>query len=230
MGKNKFIAIEGLDGSGKSTQIELLTQHFHREGVDTRFVHFPRLHEGFFGEMISSFLRGDFGSADQVHPKLVSLMFAEDRNDFAPQINAWMNEGIVVIVDRYVNSNLAFQCAKLKTEAEKTTLRNWILELEYSYFKIPRPDFSMFLDVPFSFTEAALTRRLQEAHRNYLNGGEDIHEKDFALQQAVKAEYETLLQLDSRMKRITCFTTDQIMKSRDSIHADILQCIHAEGI
>lgn len=230
MRKNKFIAIEGLDGSGKSTQIDLLTHHFHAEGIDTRFVHFPRLHEGFFGEMISSFLRGEFGSAGEVHPKLVSLMFAEDRNDFAPQIREWMEQGIVVIVDRYVNSNLAFQCAKLKTDEEKNTLRNWILHLEYSYFKIPRPDFSMYLDVPFSFTEKALTRRLEEAHRNYLNGGEDIHEKDFSLQRAVKAEYENLLTTDPQMKRITCYSEDQTMRSREAIHASILACMQSEGM
>ena len=91
--KNQFVAIEGLDGSGKSTQIELLLTYLHNKGVETRFIHFPRHNDGVFGTLISKFLRGEFGNVSQVHPQLVALLFAEDRKDFAKTIREWLSNG-----------------------------------------------------------------------------------------------------------------------------------------
>ncbi|SFD32844.1 dTMP kinase [Chitinophaga sp. CF118] len=223
--KSKFIAVEGLDGAGKSTQIALLTEYFNARGIETRFVHFPRHQEGVFGELIAKFLRGDFGDVKQVHPQLVALLFAEDRKAFAQTINDWQANGHVVLVDRYVLSNIAFQCAKLKTEAEKKELREWINMFEYEHNNIPRPDLSFYLDVPFSFTEQALTERRSGEDRKYLNGKEDIHEKDFSLQLAVKHEYEVLADSDDTITKITCYNEDNKMKSVADIHAAIITCI-----
>lgn len=223
--KSKFIAIEGLDGSGKSTQIDLLIAHFERKGLKTKFVHFPRSGEGVFGKMVARFLKGEYGSVAQVHPQLVALMFAEDRKDFAPTLQSWLDEGSIVLMDRYVLSNIAFQCAKTKDEAEKAALRQWILEFEYQYNQIPKPDFSLFLEVPFSFTEKALSSRREGASRDYLDGKDDIHEQDFELQKAVKAEYDLLCKTDSDIKRIICANEKNEMRSIDEIHQIILKAI-----
>jgi dTMP kinase len=220
---SKFIAIEGLDGAGKSTQIALLTEYFNQQGIETRFVHFPRHNEGVFGKLIARFLQGEFGDAGQVHPQLVALLFAEDRKDFASTINEWLSNGYVVLVDRYVLSNIAFQCAKLKTEQEKTALRQWINEFEYEYNKIPQPDLSVYLDVPFAFTEKALAKRRQSIARDYLDGKEDIHEKDLTLQQAVKKEYEVLAAEDAAITRIACYDENQNMRSINDIHKEIVE-------
>lgn len=222
---SRFIAIEGLDGAGKSTQIELLTAYFKKQGIETRFVHFPRHEEGVFGKLVARFLRGEFGDVKTVHPQLVALIFAEDRKAFAGTINSWLKDGYVVLVDRYVLSNIAFQCAKLHTEAEKQELREWINMFEYEYNQIPKPDLSVYLDVPFSFTEKALTRRLLGEGRGYLNGKDDIHEKDFSLQLAVKKEYEVLADTDTTITKITCYTEDNQMKSIQDIHSIIIQGI-----
>src|SRR6476646_9829365 len=93
---SQFIAIEGLDGSGKSTQIELLINYLSSKGFQTKFVHFPRSHEGIFGELISKFLRGEFGNIQDVHPQLTALLFAEDRKEFSPTIIEWLNDGYFV--------------------------------------------------------------------------------------------------------------------------------------
>jgi dTMP kinase len=223
--KSKFIAVEGLDGAGKSTQLALLTEYFNARGIETRFVHFPRHQEGVFGELIAKFLRGEFGDVKQVHPQLVALLFAEDRKAFADTIREWQAAGHVVLVDRYVLSNIAFQCAKLHTENEKQELREWINMFEYEYNKIPKPDHSFYLDVPFSHTEKALTERRSGEERKYLNGKEDIHEKDFSLQLAVKKEYEVLADTDNSITKIQCYNEDSSMKSIAEIHATILQFI-----
>ena len=223
--KNQFVAIEGLDGSGKSTQIELLLTYLHNKGVETRFIHFPRHNDGVFGTLISKFLRGEFGNVSQVHPQLVALLFAEDRKDFAKTIREWLSNGYFVLVDRYVLSNIAFQCAKTKDIKEKKELAEWINVFEYEYNTIPKPNLSLFLDVPFSFTQKSLEARMAVLERDYLNGQDDIHEKDFALQKAVKQEYENMLETDKSITGIKCYNANNEMKSIAEIHAQIVALI-----
>lgn len=223
--KPKFIVIEGLDGSGKSTQIDLLIAHFKHQGIETRFVHFPRHNEGVFGKLIARFLRGEFGEVKDVHPQLVALLFAEDRKEFASTLQGWLDDGHAVLCDRYVLSNIAFQCAKLQTVEEKTMLRDWILDFEFAQNKIPKPDFSLHLSVPFAFTERALTARMEVQARAYLAGAHDIHEKDFSLQLAVKQEYEALVASDKSIRNIVCYNDASEMKSISEIHELILNAI-----
>ncbi len=223
---SKFIAIEGIDGAGKSTQIDLLINYLKTTGIETKFVHFPRSNQGIFGELTAKFLRGDFGDAQQVHPQLVALLFAEDRKAFAPTINEWLAEGYFVLVDRYVLSNVAYQCAKLPTPAEKKELREWIYQLEYDYNQIPKPDLSIYLEVPFSFTKKSLTEQRSGDERNYLAGREDIHEKDMSLQLAVKQEYEAMVKTDKTIHNIRCYNEQEAMRPIADIHKDIVDCIN----
>lgn len=223
-----FIAIEGLDGSGKSTQIELLIRHLNENNIQTKFVHFPRVNEGVFGDLISKFLRGEFGDVSQVHPQLVAILFAEDRKDFSSTINDWLAKDYFVLVDRYVLSNIAFQCAKLKDESEKKYLRDWINEFEYQYNQIPKPDFSIYLDVPFEFIEQSLEERRIKKGRAYLNDKDDIHENDYSLQRAVKQEYDALCRFDPTIHTIHCMDSSNRMRSVDSIHHEIIKMINAK--
>lgn len=224
---SKFIAVEGLDGAGKSTQIELLTKYLESKNEKTKFVHFPRSNQGVFGELIAKFLRGEFGEVKNVHPQLVALLFAEDRKAFAATINEWLRDGYFVLVDRYVLSNIAFQCAKLNSHEEKEYLRNWILDFEYQYNQIPKPQFSIYLDVPFSFVTSALEKRRANEDRDYLQGKDDIHEKDTSLQQAVKKEYEAMVAADDTINRITCCNEAGSMRSKEEIHAEIIQLVNS---
>jgi len=220
-----FIAIEGLDGAGKSTQIKLLTELYSAMEIPTKFVHFPRNEEGVFGKLISGFLRGDYGDVKQVHPQLVALLFAEDRKDFASTLQQWLDEGNVVLVDRYVLSNIAFQCAKTYGKDEKEALRKWIYHFEYEYNKIPKPDLSIYLDVPFSFTHSSLNEKREGDERTYLQGKDDIHEKDMDLQIAVREEYLELANDPDVVTSIKCYDTHGAMFSVETIHQQILACI-----
>lgn len=184
-----FITIEGLDGSGKSTQLKRLCQFLEDKKTPYRYLHFPRLESPVFGSLISRFLRGELGRIDQVDPYLVALMYAGDRHEAAKEIRQWMAQDQLVIVDRYVHSNIAFQCAKSPNESQRDSLRQWILNVEYEINGIPKPEKSVFLDVPFTFTRKNLTSERSGTDRNYLQGQTDIHEADLGFQSRVRDIY-----------------------------------------
>lgn len=199
-----FVVLEGLDGAGKSTQIHKLRELCAARGVQSEYVHFPRFDSPVYGELIARFLRGEFGGVEQVDPYLVALLFAGDRAAAAPQIRQWLAEGKVVVLDRYVYSNVGFQCAKLPAGADRDRLMQWILDLEFVYNRLPRPDISLFLDVPFAFTERKLSEVREGDDRNYLQGGRDIHEDSLALQQRVREVYLAAAARDQSLRVVDC--------------------------
>ena len=216
-----FIVLEGLDGAGKSTQIKQLRQLLASRGIESEYVHFPRFDSPVFGELIARFLRGELGSVESVDPYIVALLFAGDRADMAPQIRAWQAEGKVVIVDRYVYSNIGYQCAKLATEEQRAKLKQWILDTEYGYYNIPRPDLSLFLDVPFAFTAKSLTEQRSGDDRAYLNGDKDIHESSLDLQQMVRNVYLEAAKSDEALQVIDCSNADGGMDTPEGIFSRI---------
>ena len=220
-----FIVLEGLDGAGKSTQIKKLRQLLADRGVESEYVHFPRFDSPVFGELIARFLRGELGSIESVDPYIVALLFAGDRADMAPKIRAWQSEGKVVIVDRYVYSNIGYQCAKLSIAEERMRLKEWILDTEYSYYNIPRPDISLFLDVPFAFTAKSLTEQRSGDDRAYLNGSKDIHESSLDLQQMVRSVYLEASKSDEALKVIDCSNAEGGMDTPDGIFARIEEVV-----
>jgi dTMP kinase len=200
----KFLVVEGVDGSGKSTQIKLITDQLEEKGIPYRYVHFPRTDSPVYGELIARFLRGDFGNLNSVDPYLVALLYAGDRMDAATTIREWLNRDYFVLLDRYVYSNIAFQCAKLQERMQQEKLMNWILELEYGYNKIPRPDMNILLDVPFTFTRNKLSGARTGSEREYLHGRRDIHEDDLDFQKRVREIYLWQAQTCNDLKIINC--------------------------
>ncbi|MBQ1939202.1 MAG: dTMP kinase [Alistipes sp.] len=216
-----FIVLEGLDGAGKSTQIKKLQRLFEEQGKECAYLHFPRFDAPVYGDLIARFLRGEFGSAEEVNPYLVALIYAGDRADAARMIRQWLDEGKVVILDRYLYSNVGYQCAKLEAGEEREKLRRWILDLEYGYHQIPRPDLSIFLDVPFSFTARKLTEQREGDDRNYLQGGADIHEASLTLQQRVREVYLDCAREDEGLVVVDCSNDEGGMASPDEIFEKI---------
>ena len=212
-----FVVIEGLDGSGKSTQLKLLREYLEKESIPFKYLHFPRLETGIYGELIARFLRGEMGANDQVDPYLVALIFAGDRFDAASQIRLWMNEGYLVIVDRYVYSNIAFQCAKIEDQEERFKLRNWILNFEFGYNNLPRPDINLYLNVPFEFTRQQLNNTRDGVDREYLKGERDIHEENLDFQEQVRQEYLSLQQHVEDLELIHCMDSSGNMLSPGAI-------------
>ena len=215
-----FIVLEGLDGAGKSTQIRMLRQLFADRGVESEYVHFPRFDSPVYGQLIARFLRGEFGGVQEVDPYLVALIFAGDRADAAPQIRQWLAEGKAVL-DRYVYSNVGFQCAKLPAGEERDRLADWIVNLEFGHNALPRPDLSLFLDVPFAFTERKLSEVREGDDRDYLQGGQDIHEASLQLQQDVRSVYLASAAKDPSLRVVDCSDASGAMESPEGIFAKI---------
>jgi len=222
----KLFVIEGVDGAGKSTQIKLLRDFFSKKGYDCEYLHFPRTETPFFGELIARFLRGEFGSLNDVDPYLVAMLYAGDRKDASIMISSWLAEGKIVLLDRYTYSNIAYQCAKLKNEPEKDKLMQWILSLEFNHFAIPRPDLNIFLDVPFTFTEKNLSKTRTGNDRNYLNGTRDIHEESMVFQKMVRDIYLRVSRSDDRLAVIDCSNSKGDMLPSSEIFDLIIKIFH----
>jgi dTMP kinase len=210
-----FINIEGLDASGKSTQIRLLRQYFQEHNIPHQYLHFPRTDSPVFGKLIGMFLRGELGAIDAVNPYLVALIYAGDRNDAKAMLQEWMEKDYLLLVDRYVYSNIAFQGAKLEDDKEIEELSNWIKYLEYEYYQIPRPDINFFLDVPTEFTRSRLKNKRKGTDREYLQGKDDIHEKDLGFQKSVREIYIREISKEKDFRLIDC--RDQSGKMLDSM-------------
>lgn len=221
----KLIVIEGVDGAGKSTQIKLLQEYFLSLGYSYEYMHFPRTESPYFGELIARFLRGEFGSLDAVDPYLVAMLYAGDRKDASETISSWLKEGKVVLLDRYTYSNIAYQCAKLHDSEDQDALMNWILALEFSHFKIPKPGLNIFLDVPFAFTEKKLSDKRIGSDRNYLNGSSDIHEESLLFQKNVRSIYMKIAQKDKSLAVVNCSKDMVSMLPPEDIFSLILKLL-----
>ncbi|MDP4223490.1 MAG: dTMP kinase [Bacteroidota bacterium] len=222
----KLFVIEGVDGSGKSTQLKLLREYMTSRGFDCQYLHFPRTDAPYFGELIARFLRGEFGSLNEVDPYLIALLYAGDRKDAAEMIRRWLVKKKIVILDRYTYSNIAYQCAKISDLQSQDKLMNWILALEFNHFAIPRPDLSFFLDVPFSFTRKKLSSDRLGDDRNYLNGTRDIHEDSLNFQKKVRDIYLRVARSDDRLVVVNCCDKAGRMHPPEEISRSILTIIN----
>jgi len=183
--RGKLITIEGIDGSGKGTQAKMLCEKLLDNSIPAKLYSFPSYENTFFGKEVGAFLRGEFGSIESVHPKLASILFAGDRFEKKHEIQADLNDGIIVICDRYVDSNIAHQCAKLPSN-NRYEFCSWLEDLEYNVFGMPKADIVLLLDVPLNISKEMV---LKKAQRNYTDAKEDIHESAYGYLEEVFSMY-----------------------------------------
>lgn len=229
--KSLFLVLEGGDGSGKSSQIALLDAFFKKSSRKVRTVHFPRLDSKPYGVMVAEFLRGEYGPLESVHPKLAALVYALDRQQMAAELKDFLSTGGTLICDRYIFSNIAYQCAKLADPAGQDALSDWIEKLEYVSHGIPRPDLTLYLDVPPEFARANLQAARKGADRDYLAGGRDIHEADDGLQARVREQFRRLAKARTgEIGLVDCRGADGGIADRQTIHSRILDALRYYGV
>lgn len=229
--KGLFLVLEGGDGSGKSSQLQLLEEFFRKAGRHVEAIHFPRLDARPYGGLIAEFLRGEFGGVGDVHPKLAALLYALDRAQAAHGLKTLLEAGHVVVCDRYLFSNIAYQCAKLPDSEERDLLADWIEKLEYGAHAIPRPDLTLYLDVPPEFSRATLAAERGGADRDYLAGGCDIHESSELLQDNVRAVFLHLAKTRAgEIGVVDCRDGDGGMADRKTIHSRVIDALRYYGV
>jgi dTMP kinase len=208
-GVARLIALEGIDGSGKGTQAALLRDALQQAGRTVTLLSFPRYKATRFGPKIGEFLNGKFGTLDQVHPTLVSLLFAGDRLESQPLIESSLAEFEFVICDRYVPSNIAHQAAKSN---DRNELRTWIEFVEYDLYRLPRADLVIWLDVPVTCAQELILRKQK---RSYTEQAADLQEADSAYLEQVRQVYAGLAASDPRWRRIDACPNGRLRETTD---------------
>ncbi|MFA5154040.1 MAG: thymidylate kinase [Clostridia bacterium] len=203
MNKAKLVILESCDSGGKSTQVEIIKKYFEEKKLSHSFFHFPMYGHNEFSKVIAKFLQGDFGKADEVDPLFVATQYAMDRFKFMPELQKELDTKDIVLLDRYVFSNIAYQCAKIEDKKERENLAIFIKELEFNFLALPYPDLNIFFDVPIEIIEERLIERKKE-NRDYLEGKQDIHETDIDLQQRVRLEYLKQMNKEPNCQIVEC--------------------------
>ncbi len=226
----KFIVIEGLDGSGKSTQSNLLVKSLRKKGYEIAKIDFPQYGTKSAG-LVEEYLNGRYGTSEQVGPYRASIFYACDRYDASFRIERWLKEGKIVISDRYVASNIGHQGGKIKDREEWKRFITWLYNLEYNIFKIPRPNFTFILKTSSQFSlklANKITDKEKVAKREaYLgdSGIRDLHEKDKNhLSEALRSYLQLAEEYPKEFKIIECLKEDNLLPP-EVIHQEIWKII-----
>ena len=217
-----LIAIEGIDGSGKHTQASLLEQSLRSSGFPVYSTGFPQ-YDSWFGQMVGKFLNGDFGALENIDPHFTALLYAGDRFEAKSQLESALHEGKVVLVDRYIGSNLAHQVARAPAEKRAELLR-WIEHLEYSIYGLPRENLILYLRVPPREAQSLVARKPE---RSYTAARHDILETNLRhLEDA--AEMYDMLSRSRPWATIQCFDAQRkAMRRPEEISAEMLDAVRS---
>lgn len=214
-----LMAIEGIDGSGKGTQAAAIQRRSVTQGLSISSFSFPRYGANPFADAVSAYLNGQFGVTNEVSPYLAALLYAGDRFCARDELIGSGRRDALVVCDRYVDSNIAHQAAKLPPK-ERLRFIRWIENVEYGAYGMPRADLTVFLVVPVK-TAVQLIRR--KPPRAYTARTADIHEADPDYLQACAEVYAFLVDRNPGTSiAIDCIDGGQL-RSEESIADEIWQ-------
>lgn len=216
MKRGMLVVIDGTDGSGKKTQTELLVARLRDEGIAVEKIDFPQ-----YGKKSAApteeYLNWAYGDAAQITAYQASILYAVDRFDASFQIKKWLDEGKVVVSDRYVSANMGHQAGKILDLQERERFLEWVEELEYGIFAIPRPDLQFFLyvDPELSRQQALKVEKLN------MDKAKDIHENDPQHMQHASEAFRYVAEKYG-WQQIDCMQEGK-MKTREEIAEELYQ-------
>lgn len=211
-----LIALEGIDGSGKGTQARRLHERLIAGGRSAKLISFPRYADTLFGRTVGDFLNGRFGTLDDVHPFLASLLYAGDRFESRSMLLEAADSHDAIVIDRYVASNIAHQGAKLDGD-ERREFVDWIGTIEHDIYQLPQPDLVVLLDLP---AEEAQQLIAMKRRRDYTDKAADIQEADGDYLARVRQVYLELAEGQPNWHRVTC-APDETIREIDDIAEEI---------
>ncbi|HRY63256.1 MAG TPA: dTMP kinase [Patescibacteria group bacterium] len=209
--KGKLIIIEGIDGSGKTTQTRLLIEQLRKKGKKVKSIHFPQHGQEVFGNLVDAYLQGEFGPAPKIDYRLASTLYALDRFEAKSKIERWLKSGHWVVLDRYAESNFGHQGGKIKNIKKQCQVLKWLYNLDYVVLKNPKPDLVLFLNVPVK----EVIRLLDKTGK-----AKDEHEKDVNFLKNSRQAYLLACQNFKYWKNINCVENGQLL-SIEKIHQKI---------
>lgn len=212
-----LIVFEGIDGSGKATQAHLLREYLSERNVACSLFSFP-CYDGLYGRLVARYLNGEFGDVFEVSPHLASLSYAGDRLEHRDLLRERLRAGEIVLVDRYVASNMAHQGAKLPVE-QRADFVSWIEELEYTVHGAPRENLVFYCRIPVSIAQQLVDKK---DTRRYTADRRDIHEKNAAYLQDVCSQYEWLAQRYDHWESIEAVNGEGQLRSPETVHKEIV--------
>ncbi len=213
----KIIDFEGIDGTGKSTQVELLKEYLAKIEKSFSFYKFPQYQKTIFGKMVEDFLKGDFGKIEEISPYFASLPYAFDRSTVAEDIINKKKKGEIVVFDRYVPSTMAHQSSRIKPPKKKKFL-NWLNELEYKTNNSPKEDVVLLLDMPVDISLELIKDRKKDL----------LEQRD--LQEETRKTYLKLAKANKHWLVINCIDSHKKLRSKAEIHQEIVQKLKSEKI
>jgi dTMP kinase len=216
----KLIAIEGIDGSGKRTQVDLLEKALVANRHAVYSTGFPQ-YDSWFGKMVGQFLNGDFGALESVDPHFSALLYAGDRFEAKFRLETALNQGKIVLADRYIGSNLAHQTA-LVPAADRQGFISWIEHLEYNIYNLPREALVLYLRVPPRQAQELVARK---SARSYTKNKQDILEASLRHLEDAAAMYDELSRRPN-WATIPCFDeTRGAMRPQKHIATEIVAAV-----
>lgn len=220
--RGKLLAVEGIDGSGKRTQVDLLTAALQARGYSVYSTGFPQ-YDSWFGKMVGQFLNGELGPLESVDPHFTVLLYAGDRFEAKPKLEAALNNGQIVLADRYIGSNLAHQTARVPA-AKRSAFLDWIEHLEYNIYGLPRESLILYLRVPPSEAQKLIARK---STRSYTSAQEDLLEASLLHLEDAAGMYDVLSRRP-HWATIECFDAKlHVMREPQEIAAEVLAAVEA---
>ncbi len=220
MKRGKLIVLDGTDGSGKATQVKLLRTRLMKEGYKVKLLDFPEYYKNFFGKFIGHCLSEQYYNWINIHPKIASISYAADRWESSKKIQEWLDQGYIILSNRYVSANQIHQGGKITSARKRENFMKWIEEMEYKVFKIPRPNAIFYLHVPMKIILRLIKERNKNTARAYTGKRKDIVEGNIPY---LTNSHKTALWLSETQKgwtKIEC-AKDNIIKTREAIHGEI---------
>ena len=214
-----LIALEGIDGAGKRTQAALLKERMQRNGLTAEVISFPRYGQTVFARSVADYLNGKFGPLHSVDPHFAALLYAGDRFESRDYLASTIASCDVVILDRYVASNFAYQGARVDHHHRRHFI-NWIADIEHGVYGLPRADSTVHLDLPV----AVASRLVQhKGAREYTNKSADIHEQDATYLSECGRVYQSLAETHfySTWTTIPCISDEGVLLDAPAIHGAI---------